>query len=83
MVSSEDKSDVWAQMGNVKKFWQQPCFRSYVSSCARAITTSHKAAAPVVRAVVKIDRNDTIIAFSLAANKNKDSAKVALASSNS
>jgi len=48
--------------------------------------TMHMAAAPAVRAAVKTElpyRNDTVGAFFFAANKNKDNAKVALASSNS
>jgi len=46
----------------------------------------HTAAAPAVRAAVKSElshRNDKIIAFFFAVNRNKDNAKVALASSNS
>ena len=46
----------------------------------------HMATKPAIRAAVKTElsfRNDTMIAFFVAANKNKDNAQVALVSSNS
>ena len=50
------------------------------------IDSLHTAAAPAVRAAVKTElsyRKDTIIAIFFRAIKNKDNARVALASSNS
>ena len=50
------------------------------------LTTLHTAAEPAVRSAVKIlvsQLNDTIKAFFLAANKNKNSAQVPLASTSS
>ena len=49
------------------------------------VLTLHMVAAPAVRPVVKTElscQNDMIIVFFFAANKSKDNAQVALASSN-
>ena len=56
------------------------------SSIASQCMPLHTAAVPAVRAAARIEpsyRNNTIIAFFLAANKNEDNAKRALASSDS
>ena len=52
--------------------------------CVTLCSTLHTAAEPAVRAAVKgrSHGNDTIIAFFFEANKNKDNAIIALASSN-
>ena len=61
----------------------------YISSCATLnetfTATLHTAAEPTIRSAVKIlsQRNDTIKAFFFAANKNKNSAQVPLASTSS
>ena len=58
----------------------------YVVINLSAGSTLHTAAEPAVRSAVKIlvsQRNDTIKAFFFAANKNKNSAQVPLASTSS
>ena len=65
--------------------WKCPNVRTAIDPVLTA-SALHTAAEPAVRSAVKIlvsQRNDTIKAFFFAANKNKNSAQVPLASSSS